>query len=243
MSVGLHVWAADEAKTPPQTVVPVEPPAAAAPESSSSGFLAGSPSLIVEGEGASDYVFRGVNLGTELWAARAELVLPVGETTFLSLGGKYLNADSYEEAQGFAALTQNFGALRAALGYRFYGLDAGDRNEVGLLLGTTLSGFDVSLSYFYDAEFSGHYIELLTQREWKLFDPVSLRATAGLSASADYWYGNSGFNNALLRLDLPVSLRDWITLTPWIGASLPMEAIDDHEDDTLSGGVNLKLSF
>jgi hypothetical protein len=81
------------------------------------------------------------------------------------------------------------------------------------------------------------------QRTWRLMDYLSLRAGAGLSASADYWYGESGLNNAVFKIDLPVNLREWITLTPWISASLPLEALESHEDDVVFGGINLQLSF
>ncbi len=200
-------------------------------------------SLFLSGGYATDFIFRGRNFGDNMGEGRAELAFPVGESASLNVGGKYAGADGYEEAQAFASLQQSFGAFTAALGYRWYGLDADNRNELGFLIGTALGGVDWSVGYFYDTELAGHYVEFMGQRSWQLFDQLSLRAGAGISGASNYWYGGSGFNNAVFRLDMPVTVRDWITLTPWISASIPMEAIKDYEDDTVFGGVNLQLSF
>lgn len=207
------------------------------------GGLPGNGSLHLEGGWASDYVFRGINLGSGLGAGGVEWTQPLGQGTLLDLGGKYLVAGGYEEAQAAVALTRLFGAFRAALGYRFHGLDGGDRNEVGLVLGTVLGGFDLGLACCYDTRFDGHFAELAGQREWQLSGPVAVRATAGLSASSHYYHSSSGFHHAHLRLDLPASLGDSVAVTPWVGVSLAMDAIDDAAADTLSAGVNLEVSF
>jgi hypothetical protein len=211
-------------------------------ESGGSMFPQGA-SLFLEAEGGSAYVFRGVNLGSGLFAGRADLVFPLGEVTTLALGGKYLTTDDHDEAQGFAALEHSMGWVRASLGYRFYGGDADDRQEVGLMLASTLAGIDFSLAYFFDSGLSGHYVELTGQHLWSLGEPVGLRATAGVAASADYWHGESGLNHALVRLDLPVALREWIVLTPWVGVTIPLDAIDGFADEEVAGGVSLRLSF
>jgi hypothetical protein len=140
-------------------------------------------------------------------------------------------------------LQQALGPITAALGYRYYGLDADDRQEVGFLIGSVLAGFDLSLAYYYDAQMSGHYVELLGQRTWQVFEHLGVRTGAGISAVSNYWYGESGMNNAVFRVDLPVNLREWATLTPWVSVSLPMEALDDYSGDVVFGGVSLQLSF
>lgn len=200
-------------------------------------------SLYLSGGYASEYVFRGKSFGDSAAEGRAEFVLPIAETASLSLGGKYIGTEDYEEAQGFASLQQGFGVFTAALGYRWYGLDADDRQEVGMMIATTALGLDWSLGYFYDAGLSGHYVELMAQHTWQMFDHLALRSAAGLSAASDYWDGGSGLNHAVFRLDLPVNVRNWITLTPWVAASIPLDAIDATEDDSVAGGVSLQLSF
>ena len=211
-----------------------------APATESGGSVA---SLIVSGGYASDFIFRGREFGTGMGEGRAECVFPVGDSASFSIGGKYAASDDYEEAQGFASLQQALGPITAALGYRYYGLDADDRQEVGFLIGSVLGGFDFSLAYYYDARMSGHYVELLSQRTWQVFEHLGVRTGAGISAASNYWYGESGMNNAVFRVDLPVNLRDWATLTPWVSVSLPMEALDDYSGDAVFGGVSLQLSF
>lgn len=200
-------------------------------------------SVYLSGGYSSEYVYRGKSFGDSAAEGRAELVLPIADTASLSIGGKYIATDDYEEAQGFASLQQGFGAFTAALGYRWYGLDADDRQEVGMLLATSALGIDWSLGYFYDAELSGQYVELMGQHTWQMFDHMSLRTGAGVSAASNYWDGGSGLNHAFLRLDLPVNVRNWFTLTPWVSASVPLDAIDASEDDSVAGGVSLQLSF
>lgn len=200
-------------------------------------------SLFLSGGYSSDFLFRGRNFGDNMGEGRAELAFPIGDSATLNVGGKYAGSDDYEEAQAFASLQQSFGAFTAALGYRWYGMDADNRGEIGFLVGTALAGIDWSLGYYYDTGLSGHYAEFMGQKTFQLFDHLSLRAGAGISGASDYWYGTSGFNNAVFRLDMPVSVREWITLTPWVSASIPMDAIDDFEEDTVFGGVNLQLSF
>jgi hypothetical protein len=200
-------------------------------------------SLYLHGGYASEYVFRGRSFGDTAAEGRAEFVLPIAENASLSLGGKYIGTDDYEEAQGFASLQQGFGVFTAALGYRWYGLDANDRQEVGMLIATNAMGIDWSLGYYYDAELSGHYVEFMGQHTWQMFDHMALRSGAGLSAASNYWDGGSGLNHAVFRLDLPMNVRNWFTLTPWVAASVPLDAIDATEDDTVAGGVSLQLSF
>lgn len=200
-------------------------------------------SLFLSGEGVTDYVYRGRDFSDGAGIGRVDLTVPLAERTALGLGGKYVWSDLYEEGQGFLSIEQGFGAFRAALGYRYYGLDAGDRSEAGLLIGTVLGGFNLRAAYYYDFELEGHYFEAYGEREWRILDPLALRATATLAGSSGYWYGDSGFNHAEFRLDFPVYLRDWMTLTPWVAASLPMEAVDDFEDDTVFGGLTLQVAF
>ena len=207
------------------------------------GGLPGNGGLHLEGRWASDYVFRGINLGSGLGAGGVDWTQPLGQSTLLDVGAKYLVAGGYEETQAAVALTRSFGAFRAALGYRFYGLDGGDRNEVGLGLGTVLGGFDLGLAYCYDARFDGHFVEWVGQREWQLSGPVAVRASVGLSASSHYYHSSSGFHNAHLRIDLPVSLGDSVAVTPWVGVSLALDAIDDAAEDTLAAGLQLEVSF
>jgi len=229
--------AADKAEVSGKDTVDFEAPVA----EETGGFLGSS--LYLSGGYASEYLFRGRHLGDNLAEGRAEWVLPIAETASLSIGGKYAGTDDYEEAQGFASLQQGFGIFNTALGYRWYGLDADDRQEVGFLIGTALGGVDWSIGYYYDSELSGHFVEMLGQHTWQIYDHLALRSSAGISATSNYWHGGSGWNNAVFRLDLPVNVRNWFTLTPWISASVPLDAIDDHEDDSVFGGVNLQLSF
>lgn len=200
-------------------------------------------SLYISGGYASEHVFRGKSFGDSAAEGRAEFVLPIAENASLSIGGKYIGTEDYEEAQGFASLQQGFGVFTAALGYRWYGLDAEDRQEVGMMIATNALGIDWSLGYYYDAELSGHYVEFMGQHTWQMFDHMALRSGAGISAASSYWDGGSGLNHAYVRLDLPVNVRNWFTLTPWVAASIPLDAIDATEDDTVAGGVSLQLSF
>lgn len=208
-----------------------------------SGNLPGGAYLTIEGGVWSDFIFRGRELGDTSGDARAELIFPLGDNASLSLGGRYVGGDDYEQSEGFAAVQQGFGAVTLAAGYRFLGMDAGDRHELGLMLGTQIAGLDWMLSLFHDTEFSGEYIELAARKTWSLNEPVSLALSGGISAVSDYWVPGSGFNHAFLRLDMPVSVREGVTLTPWIAGNFPVDKLDDIQSDEVYGGVSLRLDF
>jgi len=212
-------------------------------EEKSAGLMPLGGSLYLEGEAMTDYVYRGRRLGTGSGVGRLDLVFPLGGSTTLGFGGKYVGGDDYEEAQGFFSLDHSFGPISAALGYRYYGLDADDRNELGLMIGTVLGGVNLRAAYYYDMALSGHYFEAYGQREWRILDPLALRATATLSGASSYWFNDSGLNHAEFRLDFPVYLREWITLTPWVSATWALDAIDAVEYDNVYGGISLKMAF
>lgn len=208
-----------------------------------SGNLPGGAYLTVEGGVWSDFIFRGRELGGTSGDARAELIFPLGDSASLSLGGRYVGGDDYEQSEGFAAVQQGFGAVTLAAGYRFLGMDAEDRHELGLMLAMELGGLDWMLAFFHDTEFSGEYIELAARKSWTLSEPVSLGLGGGISFASDYWVPGSGFNHAFLRLEIPVAVREGVKLTPWIAGNFPVDQLDDIQSNEVYGGVNLRLDF
>lgn len=204
--------------------------------------LPGNMSLGLEFGVWSDFVFRGAELGDTSGDARLEWMMPVGQNTVLSVGGRYIGGDDYEQGEAFAGLQHSMGPVSLATGYRYFFLDAGDRSEIGLMLGTRLIGIDWSLAYFYDAEFEGSYLELAARHTWQLADPLSIKLSGGVSGASDYWTDGSGMNHAFLQLDLPIRFNA-VTISPWVAASVPLSQIDDIYDDKVFGGLRVGIDF
>jgi len=191
----------------------------------------------------SDFIFRGAELGDTSGDARAEWMTPVGSNTVLSAGARYIGGGDYEQGEAFAGLQHAMGPLSFATGYRYFFLDAGDRSEIGLMLGTRIVGIDWSLAYFYDWRFEGSYVELAAKHLWELADPFSLKFSGGVSGASDYWTDGSGMNHAFLQIDMPIRVSDGFTVSPWIAASMPLSQIDDVFDDKVFGGLRVGIDF
>ena len=52
-----------------------------------------------------------------------------------------------------------------------------------------------------------------------------------------------GFNVVDLRLSAPIQITGQVTLTPYIGAVFPLEALEEAHDNKLTGGVSLSVTF
>jgi hypothetical protein len=53
----------------------------------------------------------------------------------------------------------------------------------------------------------------------------------------------SGMNMVDVRISVPVKLTDEVTLTPYIGGVIPLEALDAGQDDKIVAGASLSVTF
>ena len=213
-------------------------------------FDTGEPfSLGAEISGGYDtkYVFRGVDFGEHLVWGDVNIGVPVTDTVDFTLGTWYASlADAdYDELNVYSGLSTDLGAVEVGIGLTWYYFPrtGGDVIEPGANIGTSVGPVDLSLGYYFDAEISGHYIELAGESTIEISDTIALVPGASISYGQDY-YGVSGFNNVGLSLALPISLTDTATLTPYIAGSFAIDALEDlGENDHFYGGVALGVTF
>ena len=60
-----------------------------------------------------------------------------------------------------------------------------------------------------------------------------------------YEDSGTGFNHVMLRLDFPLDFTDRLSLTPYIAASFPVDALKASgiEDNEFFGGISLRYTF
>ncbi len=106
-----------------------------------------------------------------------------------------------------------------------------------------LGPIDLTSSYTYEFESEGHYFEVVASSEIKINDRFSLVPAVSVAYTKDWMVEGEGWNNVGLRLDAPIKVTDRVTLSPFIAANLPLEALDAHQDNVLFGGASLRVSF
>jgi hypothetical protein len=75
-------------------------------------------------------------------------------------------------------------------------------------------------------------------------DMLSLVPSAEISYT-DGWLNPalSGLNVLSLRLAAPITVSKNVSVVPYIGLQVPLEALKAAQDDKLVGGVSLSVSF
>lgn len=217
------------------------------------------------------YLFRGVLFGEHWMDGSVDFSLPLTDTTRLDLNAHYgllagedsvLNdlagTDlSYRRLELATHLVTQVGAVEIGAGYRYYWHDGDladileDSHEVSVMAATQLSIITLGLGAHYDITNDGWYLEARAATEWKLSERLSLVPSVGIGYAVDYdWQVVTdlgkldGFTAVNLTVSAPFQLLNNLTLTPYIAASLPIDALEDAgEDEELFGGLSITLRF
>lgn len=212
----------------------------------------------------TDFVFRGVDFADHWISAAIGFEVPLVDTVSLVAGATYgASADdsaaglglSYQRLELNGGLSFDLGAADLGLGYRYYNhqgqlsqiLDEG--HEVGLTLATEAGPLNIGLGGYYDFGIEGWYFEAAVNSEIRITDSISLVPGASIGYGLDYsWhivgFQQDGFTAVNLSLALPIKLTRAATLTPYVAANLPIDALESAgEDSIIYGGVRLSVSF
>lgn len=236
----------------------------AAPEESSHG-------ITLEAGYHTHYLYRGVLFGENWVDGGVDFTLPLTEATRLDLDARYgflagedsvLNdlagTDlSYQRMELGASVVTNLGDIELGAGYRYYWHDGDlanileDSHEVGVMAATQLGMVTLGLGAHYDITNEGWYLEARAATEIKICDMLSFVPSVGIGYAIDYdWQLVSdasqldGFTAVSLSLSAPIKVTKNLTITPYISASLPVDALDDAgEDEELFGGVSISFKF
>jgi hypothetical protein len=229
-----------------------------------SAFAAGNASAEIESEihvgYSSDYLFRGINFGTHLVEAGADV-----STEYNGLGlsagawyGSYdlFSAISMTELDLYAEVSKDLGFLTAAVGYIKYinddttftsfggGSKFDDAQEVYFSVAKSLYCVDFSLTYFWDIETDNDgYAELAGSKGFELSPCLTLNTGAALGYLAEQ--GQVGHLTAKVSLDYAYS--ETATISPFVAHSWSLSDDNDtaYEEtrNELLAGTMLSVSF
>lgn len=227
----------------------------------------------------SAYIWRGQELSKD--SAVVQPSMTVGYKGFSANIWGNLDTDPYSTTEGESnpskwnetdltlSYARSFGIFTAEGGYIYYGLDgAKDSEEVFLTLSldTLLSP---SLTAYRDVGTYPHWYFLLgISHSFKITDKVFLELSASASylksedsddypeindsgASTDNKFEN--FHDGVISASLPISLTEYISLTPVVSYTFPLsdDASDEmkwrskkgNDDAFVYGGLTLSMAF
>jgi hypothetical protein len=217
------------------------------------------------------YIFRGVEFGDNWVQGNVQYEHSLCESTKLVFDASYgfLAGDdsilnslvgtdlSYQRLELGAGLVTDLGPVELGVGYRYYHHDGDlgnileDTHEVGVTLGKKLGVFHLGVGGYYDITNDGWYFEAKAAAEIKLCERMSLIPSVGIGYAVDYdWQlitdlGQlNGFTAVNLSLAAPIKVCKNVTVTPYISANLPVDALEDSGEDTqVYGGVSVTVRF
>jgi hypothetical protein len=222
----------------------------------------------------TDYIFRGLDISEHWLRGSVDYSIPLSETTRLNLDASYgyqagdttlLGDDydhydldlSYQRLELGAGITTDLGPVTLGAGYRYYMHDGDlgdifeDTHEVGATVSTKLGFVNLGLGAYYDITNEGWYFDAKASTEIKICDKFSLVPSVGIGYAVDYdWQlatdlGQvTGFTAVNVALAAPIKVCKNVTITPYVAANLPVDALDDAgRDNQVYGGVSVTVRF
>ena len=198
----------------------------------------------------STFFCRGMDMGDDLWSATATLDWNINQSLVWTISNRYLNVGEtgFEENHLYTGLFYKAGALTIGPSARWYHNFQGgmleDAYDLGLQAVCRVGPVNISGGYYYETETEGHYFELGASAPIKITDRFSLVPAAEISYT-DGWMMPmaKGWNTVSLRLSAPLKLTENVSLIPWVGANLPLEALEMHQNNKFAGGIALSATF
>lgn len=208
----------------------------------------------------TDYIFRGFHVTDESATAALDLNFALSDTMTLNLNAWYLNGagggDSYDELNLYAKLLFKVSdTLSIGPSFRYYYypfVSGGEQYEPGLELAwAPCANSSVTFGVFYETETEALYAELGASYTFKVNDSFSVVPGAVIS----YLDRDQGavdindFNHFAVYVKAPITLKENVTLTPYVAWNCPLDAIDsagglnNGQDDEFYGGVALTVGF
>lgn len=202
--------------------------------------------------GASDYIFRGADLGHGLAEAGADVSTDLGAGFTLSAGLWYASIqdsgmgnlpfatipDHYSELDLYTELSKDFGWATAYVGYIWYhyqdteisggGFDLkliDDSQEVYFGLGREIAwGINGALTYYWAVEGdNGGYTELKLDKTWDLHECVNLN----FGVKTGYYVEEGQLAHVTPTLTLNIKVKDNFTISPYIAYSVELDGLDE----------------
>lgn len=197
----------------------------------------------------TEYVFRGVSYADDLLWGQVAVDYGITDSIGLWLGLWYAGDTSvgYRELDAMAELYYETDAYTLGLAFNFYeyNSDELDESEIGLNLTVPIgeTGLSAKATYFYDLTVDGHYLYGGFEWEHEITDHLGVLFATGLSYNGHYFTEQTGLNNADIRVTLPVTITENLSISPYAAVTIPLEVLEADADTLVYGGVQVTLGF
>ena len=194
---------------------------------------------------ATDYMFRGVNLGQDLLWSDVNVSTSLSDGLDLGVGAWYANvADDAgnDELDIYAGLSTSMGDMSVDLGATYYYYPdptAGEGTlEFGIGLGTSAGPIDLSLGLYYDIDLEAAYYEVGAATSFDLTDTMAVDV-GGAIGNAD----GDTLTALTFTIGVPITLSDSASLSPYVGVNIPLDDYEDDFGDDIYSGLSLTVGF
>ena len=190
---------------------------------------------------------RGMDMGDDVWSAWLNADVRVMENLTWTVTSRYLDVDetNFRELHMYTGLFYRAGIVSFGPSFRWYHNFEGGMMENAYDLGfqtlVNAGPIDITAGYFYETESEGHFFEVGLSSRIPITDRFSLVPAVEIGYTDGWMMPIKGWNHVGLRLAAPIRVIGELTVTPWIGGNLPLEALDGGQDDELVGGVSLSI--
>ncbi len=237
---------------------PKSAPAPAACASCDNSAFSGS----LSADFASDFLFRGLDLGRNVVSTNLNVSVPLAEGFSLSLGGSGVRGLGARAAGAFRwntyslGLNYDLGSVKVGLVYNQYDNVSGGNaglnnsfNEVGLTAATSVGAFDFGAAVYQDLDADATYAQVSAGTSIDVTSSIKLvpSMVAGYGFSGYYGpaaAGNDGLTHVAANLAAPVKVTKNATLTPYASWNITgdQRAQNPHNSQ-LIGGVKFSVAF
>jgi len=191
----------------------------------------------------SYYIDRGENVGSNLVWSDINVTSSLSDSFDISVGTWYANLTELEgtdELEFYSSLSTTLGKFSLAFisYYHYYPNDGENSIEFGMDVGTSAGPIDLNFGVYYDIDIETAYYELGVGTSLELSDATLL----DLGMTVGNVDGDT-LTALTFTSELPITLTDKVTLSPYVGLNIPLEDYEDTYVDNIFTGVSLKVGF
>ena len=191
----------------------------------------------------SNYIDRGENVGSNLIWSDVNVTSSLSDSIDISVGTWYANVtdpEGSDELEFYSNLSTTLGdfSLMLISYYHYYPNDGENSIEFGIDVGTSAGPIDLNFGVYYDIDIETAYYELGVGTSLELSDATLL----DLGMTVGNVDGDT-LTALTFTTELPITLTDKVTLSPYVGLNVPLEDYEDAYVDNIFTGVSLKIGF
>lgn len=200
----------------------------------------------------SRYVLYGYRLSRHLYHVDAYSSYALNDRTTLWAGAwyGYLTDGTYREVDGYAGIDRALGnGFSVGFGYSLFHYievpftDKDWDHEFAVHVSYYTEKLFLSLRDQYDVEAEGHLARAIAAYTQPVSDRLSLVASAEFGYAFDYYIEGNRANHTLWMLKAPIRITDHVVATPFIARSIPLDAIDEYEENETYGGISISWTL